>query len=347
MSERMTNILGYLTLAAILAAIWILFGEDPTREQGARGEPTFAGLADRINETATVTIEKDGASTTIRRAEDKWVVDDRAGYPANQEKVRVFLRGFARSERREPKTSNPDRFERLGLGEQAFNVSLKDDADGDLLSVQVGTRKGSNNGRSLTYIFQPTDTRAWLVTNLEETQLEPTEWLDKQLLQIEPARFASVALNDALLVRGLGEDNFTLSDIPEGARMVPSFVRNAAVRVMANLEIDDVQKLNNPLAEPLSSATFKTHDGLVLNVTIFDYQGGSWLQLEASYDPDLRNDGDAGMLEGAPEDGAAEAAAINARTSGWLFKISDNASMELSKKKTDFIEINTSADTPS
>lgn len=103
MSERMTNILGYLTLAAILAAIWILFGEDPAREQGARGERTFAGLAERVNETAGITLSQGDEQLVVSRNDDAWQVDNRGGYPADADKVRALLRGFARSERREPK----------------------------------------------------------------------------------------------------------------------------------------------------------------------------------------------------------------------------------------------------
>lgn len=68
MSERLTNILGYLTLVAILAAIWVMFGEDPSREQGGRGEATFEGLSERINDAAGIAITQGKATTHLNRS---------------------------------------------------------------------------------------------------------------------------------------------------------------------------------------------------------------------------------------------------------------------------------------
>lgn len=346
MSERLTNILGYLTLAAIMAAIWIMFGEDPTREQGARGELTFAGLSERINEAASITISAGDASVTLTKEADIWRVGERTDFPADEAKVRTFLRGFALSERREPKTANPDRFNRLGLGAGATSVTLTDDTDGRLLSVQVGTRKQNNSGRSLTYVFQETDTRAWLVSGLAEMNTDPVDWLNKDILNINEQRFASIMVNDALLVRALGEAEYVLQGTGD-SEAAPAWKRAEVARAVAVMRAEDVEHVANPLSDPTGQVVAKTHDGLVLTLTLYDYRDAAWVQIAATFDASLRDSGAAGELVGAPVDGALEAANINARTNGWLFKISDMDADKLKQRKPDFVETTETNATPS
>ncbi len=336
MSERMTNILGYLTLAAILVAIWILFGEDPGREQGGRGEPTFSGLADRINETAKVTLQKDGATMTLARAGDSWAVQERYGYSADSVKVRAFLRGLAVSKRREPKTSNPDRFGKLGLADDSTNVQLADDTGGVLIDIKMGTRV--DNGRSLTFIFQPTDTRAWLVSALEAAPMDPGAWLDKALPTVAEPRVRAVTLNGVELARELGETEYTVVGLGDSETMAAAFRRAEPARTLASLSLEDVQKTANPLAQPVGTVEVVTHDGLKLTLTLYDINDATWAQISATYDAALADQGAAGQLPDAPADGAAEAMAFNNKTHGWLFKLSDFDADILKKKRSDFVE---------
>lgn len=338
MSERMTNILGYLTLAAILAAIWILFGEDPAREQGARGERTFAGLAERVNETADITLAQGDEQLVLSRADGTWQVDSRGGYTADADKVRALLRGFARSERREPKTANPERFDALELGDAATTVTLADETGGTLLSVRVGKRKEGGSGRSLTFIFQETDTRAWLVSGIEDVAVDATEWLRSELLSIAEQRVQSVTLNDVTLSRGLGEQDYSVVGLTEGETAVAGYKRSEPARTFAGLGLSDVEQTANPLMEPSGTGALQTHDGLRVSFTLFDHSDAIWAQLEADYEASRAQQGDAGQLPQAPADGAGEAAALNEKFRGWLFKLSSYDANILKQKRSDFIE---------
>lgn len=338
MSERLTNILGYLTLAAILAAIWVLFGEDPARDQGARGEPTFAGLAERINETASILITKDGQQLSLKHDGDVWHVEERAGFAANSEMVRNFLRGFALSTRREPKTANVERFDRLGLGADATRVKLTDDTGGPLLDVQIGTRKEGGSGRSLTYIFQPSDTRSWLVTHLETTEIDPSAWLRTSLYSVDEARIRRVIYPGAVLVRSLNDADFTLEGLGADEELAPNWQRAEPARMLSSLEIKDVQRLANPITDPIGAVVLETHDGLSLKLTAFDLDGTTWVQVAADYDQVRADEGTPGQLPEAPRDGAAEAASINAMAQGWLFKLAEFETGLITRGRGDFVK---------
>jgi len=337
MSERMTNILGYLTLGAILVAIWILFGEDPNRDQGGRGEPTFSGLADRINETAKLVLKKDEQTLTLERQGENWIVAERSGYAANAEKVRAFLRGLAVSKRREPKTANPERFAKLGLGTESTKVQLADDTGGVLIDIEMGTRV--DNGRSLTYIFQPTDTRAWLVSGLNAAPLEPTEWLDQSLPTIALERIRTINLTGVSLTSALGENDFIVEGLKETENMAAAFRRAEPARTLVGLSLEDVRKTTNPLADPVGTVEAITHDGLKLTLILYEMEDASWGQLTAVYDAVLADQGEAGQLPEAPADGAVEAAAFNEKTRGWLFKLTSFDAEILRQNRADFVEL--------
>lgn len=335
MSERITNILGYLTLAAILVAIWTLFGEDPTRDQGGRGEPTFTGLIDRVNETAKVTLTKGEETVTLLRNGENWTVSERFGYKADSDKVKSFLRGFALSKRREPKTSNVDRFGKLGLASDATNIQLADDTGGVLINFKMGTRV--DNGRSLTFVFQPTDTRAWLVSRLEAAPIDPKEWLDNSLPTIAEPRIRSIAFNDTVLARSLGETAYDVQGLGEAEEMAAAFRRAEPARTITALSFEDILQTANPLADPTGTVDVVTHDGLKLGLTLYAIDDATWVQIGATYDAALMNEGTSGQLPDAPADGAAEAATINAQVRGWLFKISSFDADILKQTRADFV----------
>lgn len=334
MSERLTNILGYLTLIAILAAIWVMFGEDPSREQGGRGEATFEGLDTAINNAAAVRITSGDKATFLNKVDGNWFVIQRDGYAADTEMVRDFLRGVALSERRQPKTDNKDRFHHLGLADKALDIKILDADDRALAAFLMGERKDSPNGRSLTYIFQESDTRSWLVTGLADASADPAWWLDHSLLDIAESRFAEVAYADIVIERTLGEQRYSVRNLKDDEKGQADWQLRDPARLISELSFDDVRKVANPLVEPLRQVTAKTYDGLTLTLTLFEMEGGTWAQVDASYTPD---EGEAGMLPDAPEDGEGEAAAIADKTRGWLFLLSEYDAGVLKRTRKDFL----------
>ncbi|WP_262692974.1 DUF4340 domain-containing protein [Kordiimonas aestuarii] len=338
MSQRLTNILGYLTLIAILGAIWVMFGEDPSRDQGARGETTFEGLVDHINDAAGIAIRHGDVATHLNKVGGDWFVIERDGYKADRATVHDFLRGLALSERREPKTSNEDRFDKLGLGEEALDIKVQDSQDSMLAAFLMGTRKDSPNGRSLTYIFQPEDTRSWLVTGLAETSADPAWWLDAAVLDIAESRFSSIVYGDIAITRPLGDSKYKLEKLREGEVAQADWQLRDPARVLSNLNLDDVRKMANPISDPVAVVEAVTYDGLRLTFTLFELEGATWAQVAARYEDTLADAGKGGVMPDAPMDGEAEAAAISERCRGWLYKLSDYDAKVLKRVRVDFLE---------
>ena len=351
MSERLTTILGYATLVAILAAVWVLFGEDPSLRQGARGERLFDGLQTRVNTAARLTLSQSDRHVTLVRDGTHWTVAERDGYEADPVRVRDLLRGLALSERREPMTANRDRFDALGLDNaSAIALTLADDADASLADLSVGTRKEGGAGRSLTYVYRDGDSRAWLVSSLPEISADPVNWLDTTLLSLDADRIASVRLGNVTLDRDADAGEYNLTDLGDDETQAPAWKRRDPARVLARLTLTDARRLANPITDPVrtvivtvdvpkSSQQAETAQAggsaeggdiagaedasgagtLALTLKLFDMEEGNWVQLAAA---------------GA----SAEAGLISARTDGWLYKLSEGDAAVLMRARADFLE---------
>ncbi len=88
--------------------------------------PEFAPLANDIGE---VRIAGAGEGVTLRREDDGWVVVERDGYPADMGKLRPLVIALSEATIVEEKTSNPELYARLGLGDPDGDADTEGGAD--------------------------------------------------------------------------------------------------------------------------------------------------------------------------------------------------------------------------
>ena len=281
MSVRMTNILGYLTLIALLGAIWVLFGEDPRREQGARGGKLFPSLDQRLDTLSTITLSAaDGQTVTLIQGDTGWTVQERDGFPADKAKVQALVRGLYASTRREPKTANEDRLQAIGLGDMATTVTLLDTAGNTVLSIDLGKRSEGATGRSLTYVWKEGDTRSWLVSDIAVTDTFPAWWLDMPGLSVVESDIISFTNSMVTLTRA-EDGSVILSDAKDGETLQPAYQMAAPMRALATLEIQDVLRMNNPLTDPVASFSATLAGGDLIIGELYQMQGAVWLSVMA------------------------------------------------------------------
>ncbi|WP_374765085.1 DUF4340 domain-containing protein [Yunchengibacter salinarum] len=370
MSTRLTTLLGWLTLLAVLGAIWVLFGEPPGATKGGRGEPLFPELANRINSADRLELTGQDRQVTLARADGAWRVTDRAGYPADQARVRDVLRGLVLSRRREPKTANADWFARIGLGEKAVTLTVLRGTGTRLAQLDLGERSANRAGDSLTYVKRTDEPRSWLVTGLPRVSANPGFWIDKTLLGVDQVAIRSVALGgpdrtSATLARQAPDEAFVLADMAEDETPVSRWSRREPARVLSGLSPEDVRSGNNPIDAPVGHVTLTGFDGLVVRLALFDgaalgAEEGLWARISADVAETLPADGDDQAGEETPaadapaeaplaEDGAAEepsdasegpqarAAALMVRTRGWLYRLPADAADVLTRDRSAFL----------
>jgi hypothetical protein len=161
-------ILGLVTLAVVLAAIF-------TRQESTaiprQGERLFPQLMANINNTTEVVGVSKNETFTLTRRDGHWVVKEKSDYPADANKVRQLIVGTAQFQRVEPKTRNPELYEKLGVEginkeeAKSVKISLKNTSGVALAEFLLGERRWSRGDPSLSeyYVRLPDDPQAWLV----------------------------------------------------------------------------------------------------------------------------------------------------------------------------------------
>ncbi len=345
-SERQTTILGFVTLFAVLGAIWLLFGESPSTSVTHRDEPLFPGLADRLNAVATITIASDPNTTTLARRDGAWTITEKGGYPADAKKVGTLLGGLIDARILRETTANPALYKRIGLGDKAVHLKLSDGDGAAILALDVGDRSYRDR-RFETYVRRAEDKVTYLVSGLPEVRAEASTWLPPTLLDIAQSRVARIRLAHAdgetlEIVRPAPDADFTLVGLKESERLKGFRPLDPVAMVFTTMGLRDVR----PAAEvanhdPLVHVHMETFDGLGIDLDLVetgDETGDAWATLKAAYTPPADDAEGPGVMPDAPKDGAAEAAEINARTKGWAFRLPSSSVISLRRHRGDLAE---------
>lgn len=330
--------LGIVLFALIVIILGLRLADD-SDEGGIASGRLFPDLRDAVNDIDELTIEKAGESpVVIRRDAAAWVVDDRDGYPADVGKIRELLLALADAEVLEPKTSNPERYDALGVRDI--------DADGSAATLVTATGAGGDRRYAvLLGNSAPASGRYARIAGEPGSVLidqNPTlpegagDWLVTDLIDVPAADVSEVTIahgdGETLRVSKGARDatDFTVADIPDGRELSYPTVANGIGGALADLSLEDVRPAGE--ADPATVTTVSTFDGLVVTVSLFegeseDEDAGAgaetWLALTAAAMPaddagtvddeeeldaetDASDDAASGSAEPADEEGPDE-----------------------------------------
>ena len=359
-----------MLVAATLAAIVLVALLD--RPESTRPEATPAtllpGLDEAVNDIDAVDIVAPGGAVAVslRRDEERWRVPEKDGYEADFAQVVSFMRTLAEAGVEAPKTDNPAWFSRLGV--QAMDAP---DATGrridfpgrDVDSIIIGQADPTGEG---SYARRAGAEQAWLLDEIVEVPIDPVAWLEPGIMDIPSSDIAEVVIRHAdgevvRLDRAGGEDPvFVLRDVPEGREAGGEWKRNAIANGLRGLNLEDVRRFEPPLPEDATRVLFTTTDGLNFVAALFERDDMQWVQFTVSAEnaaepaepgPDAAQptsaDDQADASDGTePADAKAEAAearlanavAVDARLSPWLFAIPERRYDDLTSRMENLLE---------
>ena len=338
---RSLIVLAGLALAAVIAAV-ALRTETGDASIPREGELVFPDLLSRVDEVHRIRAVSGGETFTLAHDGERWTMPERDGYRAVPDKIHKLVVGAAGLERREPKTSDPARYPRLGLddpaeeGSGSIRFTLEDTAAEVLADFIIGNREASRIDLSLSefYLREPDDAQSWLVEGKLSVSRDPVEWLEREVLGIDEARVRAVRVRQAdggrlEVSRSRPDDgDFVLHDIPPGHEVESQWRVNDIGRGLANLRFQDVRRAVGEMeGEPGFSAELFTFDGLTADVRTRREDDASWIRIRVSFDEaavDLRF-GPADPIEGllAATSVREEAERLNESWEGWEFRLAD------------------------
>jgi len=295
MSTRQVITLWIIALALGLAVAGIKLTEHPPLAEATdrhRGETLLANFpATRV---ATIEIASASEQTTLKLTDGRWLVAERADYPASFPKIAALLRSLAALEVTQAIPADPSAHRRFGLeatGQgtaRGTTLTFRDAAGAELATVVLGKRLGGDEaadplgmgasaGRFVRNAADPSAVYA-IAGTFPQLSPAPREWLEDRFFQVEKIRSIQVArpgladFKPWTLTRNEETAKFTLADNPRAP--LDAAATTAMVTTLANPRFEDVaapaelpevlEVLKSPSA---SNVLIETFEGLTYQLT--------------------------------------------------------------------------------
>jgi hypothetical protein len=301
MKSKTIGLLAGITIVGILLAVFA--NREPSSSLPQSGQLLFPDLMRVVNDVNEVVIETKEETITLVRGEQTWGVKEKASYRADVEKVKQVIVGLADLRIHEPKTQNPELYERLGLhdkdqeGSTSKTVTVRTADNSEAAKLVVGNQRPAKGNPRMSdiYVRKLGDPQTWLAIGNVPIETMPGEWLDKEVIALPTKRVRQVTVThpkgDTLHLSKAKPDDldFHLDSIPSGFKISSQFNVNNVVGTLVQLSLEDVkpQAEVDFSANPMVSAVLETFDGLRLHVQTTKLDEQVWGKFSAEFDPNL------------------------------------------------------------
>lgn len=280
--------------------------------------PVLPDWAQTVANAHEIEITGPGDHFTLVRGETGWVMPSRDDHPVIPERLAeldAFLADIAYTGAR---TADPAKHARLELADAGqpgagTRLTVRGGDGGVLTDIMVGAvRNGS------AYLRFPGRPRTYAAQLTGETTAIPAialadNWLDLDFVALEASDIARTSITPergpAYVLERAGqlERNFSLRQ-PGGWRPITAGAGNGPASALVRMRFRDVRRADRLHGESVGRHVEETFSGLRLTLDILALGETRWVTVTAA----------------AVTDGGAErAAAINARTQGWAYLLSD------------------------
>ena len=303
-------------LFAILAGIvlWQRAAEGLARYTPVTFLPGFSGQA---KDAARIEVRGHDGSFAVALTPTGWVLPDRGNYPADFNQVRQTLITLAQLTTIAPKTSRPDWLHYLALDDpprgSGTDLTVKD-ARGKVLTHLIFGNVEELGGTAGTAIFvrHPGEAQSYLAKAVFPLHGAVGDWISRNLFDMGPGRLQQVVVTPAsgpgfAVGRALATEGVS---VLRPKVETPDFqLINDLGFAIAAFTVADVRPVGAIDFTGASLVEARSFDGLQVNLRVVRQGEEYWARVSATPAPKT------------PAAIAAEAAAINARTDGWAFKL--------------------------
>lgn len=336
--KRRVRALGVL---AGVTAVAVIFAAIAMWQRASIGESDFATVrmfpslkAEMADVTAIQIETKDASFNVTRNAEGRWIVPDKANYPADGNTVLKTILGLAELDLVEQRTARADWHEKLGValpkaGGTGTLVTMKN-AKGEVLAgIIVGNavEGASAGGRQAVYVRRADQPQTYVGRGNFAPPTAESQWLDKAFVDLARTRVKTASVKPfkgrpySVTREKPSDENFRIVEaIPAGRVLRTENEPNAIGNALLGLTFDDVKPLAGVNFANAAGAEFVTFDGLKLSLSLIEQDREFWLTVNAA--------SDASVPPPAPEtagdlkpDVAKEAKEINDTVAGWAYKV--------------------------
>jgi Domain of unknown function (DUF4340) len=348
MTSRRLLTLIVAALIAIGAGLWLA-----TRQASTVADQERAALCPELKQqldaVKSVRIYKAGdvRSVELVRQDRGWGVSERAGYPADEPKLRKLLRSLADAKVFEEKTSNPAGYKSLGVEDisESAATGVRLELTGQQAPVNLLVGKSGVGGES-QYVRRAGEAQSWLVDHTIDTSASPDAWLRKDVLDVSADRVqaASVSIKGqktyTAAKNSRADAGFSVTNLPKGKKLSSPSAANGFSTALSGLTLADVRPASAFDGQaPDAQATFTTFDGLVVQLDGWSRNDKRFVAVKTSHDAqvadrfkvattatdDKASAGDTkpapAAVESKTPNAAEEAKVANDRLAGWVYEL--------------------------
>lgn len=295
MQKRLLSLL-LITVAVLGIGLILTQRQQPTGEGRSESGPLVPGLAAALNDISSIRISKAKGELVaeLTRSDSGWSVANRSNYPADLAKVREYLIKLSESKVRETKTSKPENYARLGVediaGESATGVSVELGGLKEPVKLIVGVSAGG--GTPGTFVRRDGEAASYLVSGDVIPDKEGQNWLAPEIIDIASDQVHTVAVTgpDKSVLKLSKSDpvafNYVVEGLPKGRTLSSESAGNQTAALLSGLTLEDVLPADQATPDPAStwSATYVTYDGYVIDATLWESAGKSWMKFATRID---------------------------------------------------------------
>jgi len=350
-NTKSLSVLVVVTIVVVIAAVSLT----QTKVTPLKKGKLFPQLATTIDQVKTVNVQTNTETITMIRDESwNWQMQEKHNYPVETDKVNNLLLAMTELTILETKTSNSELYSKVGVDDvsakdsQSILLTLKTDSD-TLASLIIGNSQAAkiDSTRNEIYVRKPDDKQVWLALGKLSVEKQLTDWLERQIIDINNDKIRRVAINENILIfkDTPDDEEFQLADLPtNGTVKMPYVLKNIAT-TLSNLEFDDVIEIGKLELQPETTAVFTTFDGLEVTMQVAKQNDKNYAMFAAKFNSEavlpIENDSkeeDDSKSDEKP-DVHQKIKSLNTKFSGWVYELSEYKVDDLAKKREELITI--------
>lgn len=337
MNGKQLKILGLVTTLIVIGAAWVAIARKPS--SGELNAAFLPPLNAQLDKVQSIKIVKAGDALAVElvRSESGWTLKQRNGYPADLKKVNTLLIQLAEAKLLEAKTTTPANYATLGVQDvsqaEATGVRLELTGIEPTLKALIGKTDATARG---TYVRIVDQAQSWLVDQQVAVSTEASEWLQRELVDIDASRMQEVIVQIAssppykAIKEKRDDANFDVTPIPTKRELNSVSATNSLGQALVGLQLDDVRPISELSALKSSAqASFRTFDGTVIDIAGYTIDDKHWITVKARFDDALARRFHVSTaatqpdtsLQSALESGRTMAESVNTKMAAWAFAV--------------------------
>ncbi len=277
------------------------------------GKPVLAEFAEIRADAKTIRFTMADDTYTLSRTAQGWVMEESGRYPIRTDRFAALIKGLEALTFEQKRTKDPYKLDRIGLGDPT--------EDGNGVLVEVTGSDGEISASLLIgrkadaiYVRASDNPQTYRASGDLPPFYNRRAWLDFEIIDIDPSAIRSLRITDRrgrslYLRRAPGSDVRSFRPAPphQTDRLISRLGVSTTALAITRLSALDVKPAGELSTVPIARHISETFDGLEVDLRAYRETDGLWVTLRAV---------EAG-------EGARRAEAINGKTEGWAFRLSE------------------------